>query len=193
VTVPPRTGIAYVRHLIPLTEPRDITQIRDALASLPDIVVNISASAGGPSVALSDENLAAALAEPGRTLAADALPDAVYFQIMSGKIAEAIGESEAFRGTLASHSVAELGAGADRIARHLEQIHFLLRGYALQRPQAGLNDSIQELERLRDQFVRSAFEHFDNVRCMDDLHYEIVPALQGIASMFSSEKGGTVL
>jgi hypothetical protein len=186
VTSPVPDKIGYVRHTVHIVEPRTTQQVLGELAALRDlVVVNVAESMDSPAVALSHDNLSAVLAQAGDSLVVEALPFQMYQRIMRDKIEQMIDEAAAMRGALRTRVVADLGPEADRLARHLEQLHFLLGGYSLQRSNRDLPQAIQELETLRDQLLQSALEYQDNVRCMDDLHYEIVPALRKITAYFA--------
>jgi hypothetical protein len=158
---------------------RELVALRDL------VVVNIAESMDSPAVALSHDNLSAVVAQAGDSLVVEALPFQMYQRIMRDKIEQIIDEAAAIRGVLRNRAVADIGPEADRLARYLEQLHFLLGGYTLQQANPDLSQAIQGLETLRDQLLRSAFEYQDNVRCMDDLHYEIVPALRKIGAYFA--------
>jgi hypothetical protein len=45
-------------------------------------------------------------------------------------------------------------------------------------------ENVQKLRDSLGQLTASCREHGDNVRCMDDLQYEILPPLKGLLKLF---------
>jgi hypothetical protein len=174
----------YSRHTIAVADPRDYLAILRALSRLPAVVVVNIVEPSGKAKLLSEESLMAALAEAPETLTVDALRADAFSAVMRQNVEAGRREAEALRRLLRDRPVSDLGAEVAAVLRHLDQLLLLLTGYALQRDNAAVPRLGHALATLREQMAASAGQFADNVRCMDDLHYEIVPALEKLWNMF---------
>jgi hypothetical protein len=177
----------YARHAVPVADAGNIRAVLRALGALPGlIVVNLVEPGGAATVALSEESLANLLATGPETLIVETLPRATYQRVMRDKIELATREAIALRTILCSCAIGDVPTEASTVVRHVDQILFLLRSYALQDGRSRVTALIDALAARRQRLAESCFESGDNVRCMDDLQYEVVPVLQDVAQLFGS-------
>lgn len=175
----------YSKHAIRIKDQNGIHQVLRILSSLQDlVVVNIAESAEMKPILFSEENLHAILADAPESLFVEALPLGKYKKLMCDKIDHAVESTLALRAMLRTQYVADLAAqGRDFLAK-LDQILLLLNCYALQNAQSSVAESVQKLRNSLGQLTASSCEHGDNVRCMDDLQYEILPVLKKLLKLF---------
>src|SRR5207253_1307589 len=146
------------------------------------VVVNIVSSADAQPVFLSEGNLRAMLSKTSELMVVEALPIGVYSQLVGGKIEQTFREAEALRSVLRTRYVSELSTEVTAFLALLDQLALLVEGYLLQRGAESVETP--SIGALRDGLATSSFTFADNCRCMDDLHYEIVPALQALLRCF---------
>jgi len=176
----------YTQQAIPLKDFRNLRQVLRDLSNVRERVVVNLVEPTNRTLALSAETLRAALAGGPDSLVVQSLPRDVYRRVMCGKVERVAVEAAGLRGELRHRFVNDLAVELAGFLQHLDQLLFLLHGYALQDWRPRVTRLVQALTDLRTQLARSAAEHRDNVRCMDDLHYEIVPTLAALAQVFLS-------
>lgn len=175
----------YSRRTIGIKDQNDIHQVLQALSSLPDlVVVNIAGAAGDKPVLFSRENLHTILAGAPESLFVEALPIGQYKSLMGDRIDQAIQSTLSLRAMLRTRFAAELAAQIREFVAKLEQILPLLNCYALQKAGSSVAENMQKLRNSLGQLTASCREHGDNVRCMDDLQYEILPTLKKFLKLF---------
>lgn len=175
-----RPAMSYSRHVIFAGEPATMDHAVAALTALADaIAVNVRAEESAEPVAISEESLRHVIDGSRTHFVVDAVPMAVFLDVLRTKIADLHVEAERFRATLRSEYIEETVAEWQSIVRHLDQTLFLLRGFALQRPNPELAAATTKLSQARDA-VLLAVDARDNVAAMDTLRYEIAPALEDI-------------
>lgn len=175
----------FSKHAIRIKDQKDICQVLQAISSLQDlVVVNIADSAEMRPILLSEENLHAILADAPESLFVEALPLGEYKKLMRDKIDQVVQSAISLRATLRTNYVADLAAQVRDFLKQLDQIFLMLKCYALQNAQSSVAENVQKLQILLGQLAASSFEHGDNVRCMDDLQYQILPALKNLLKMF---------
>lgn len=106
------------------------------------------------------------------------LPLGEYKKLAGDKIDEAVQWTLSLRAMLRTQYVAEMGGQVLEFVARLEQILPLLNSYAVQKTDSGAAENVQKLRDSLHQLTASCREHSDNVRCMDDLQYEILPVLK---------------
>jgi hypothetical protein len=148
------------------------------------VVVNIAASAEMKPVLFSEENLHTILAGGPESLVVEALALGEYRKLVGDKIDQAVHWTLSLRAMLRTQFVAELAAQVREFVAGLEQILPLLNCYALQKTGSGVAEDLQKLRNSLRGLTASWREHGDNVRCMDDLQYEILPVLKRLLKMF---------
>ncbi len=196
----PTTGrSAYSQHEIAIKDPENLRQVLRELSSLRDrVVVNLVLPAEAlaevdvPAAsvqALSAQTLTAALSGRPATLQVQALPLGLYQQVMRDKIARIAGATRELRARLRSRFVVELAADLDGLVQQLDQLLFLVNGYAMQDWRPRVTRLVETLTTVRKELTESVTA-CDNVRCMDDLHYDIVPVLNGLLEVFASRQNG---
>jgi hypothetical protein len=171
-----------------VAEAGSTSQVLRAIAALPEVVVvNLVEASGTGTTALSEDALSSLLATGPDAIVVEALPRVTYQRVMRDKIELATREAVALRTILCSCAIGDVPTEAGTVLRHIDQILFLLRSYALQDTRSKLPRLIDALAERRQRLAESCFESGDNVRCMDDLQYEVVPVLQDVSRVF----GGT--
>jgi hypothetical protein len=178
--------MGYSRHTIPVGDRRDVGNILEAISRLPNlVVVNLVSPIHSKPVCFCTENLRAMLTDAPGSLLVETLPGAEYKRVVTDAIDQTAQVAAGLRAALRSQPVAGLtGEVADFLLR-LDPLLLLLDGFVLQRADLRLGPSMLKLRDLRGQVAASWFEHEDNVRCMDDLQYEILPSLRSIRKAFS--------
>lgn len=176
----------YSRHSVAVADASNAPQVLRALAALPEVVVvNLVETSGATTVAFSEESLSSLLATAPAAIVVEALPRATYERVMRDKIELATREAIALRTILCSCAIVDVPTEASTVLRHVDQILFLLRSYALQDTRSRTTRVIESLAERRQRLADSCFESGDNVRCMDDLQYEVVPVLQEVTRLFT--------
>lgn len=185
MTARPVTRTAYAELVLGLKDPGNLRQVLRDLSNLRERVVVNLIDAQGRTTALSADSLHQALAGHPSTLAVQALPPDLYRSVMRDKVARVADEGRQLRPLLRDRFLQELGAEVSAFLQHLDQLVFLLHGYALQDWRPRVTRLVKTLSGLGGQLAQSAGEYSDNVRCMDDLHYEILPTLNGLGEIFN--------
>ncbi len=175
----------FSKHTIRIKEPGDIHQVLRSLSGLQKLVaVNIAQSAEMKPVLVSEENLRALLADAPESLFVEALPLGKYQKLVRDKIGQVVQSALALRASLRTHYVADLAAQVRDFLAQLDQTLLMLNCYALQNAQSGVSEAVQKLRCYLGQFIASSCDLGDNVRCMDDLQHEILPALKKLMRVF---------
>jgi len=100
------------------------------------------------------------------------------------KIAQVAQSMLSLRAALRNHYVADPTAQIREFISQLEPVLLLLKCYTLQNAGSGIAEHVRKLQDLSGQLATSSFEHGDNVRCMDDLQYQILPVLNKLLKVF---------
>jgi len=166
--------VEFSRHTIPVKNQKEAPQVLQTISGLKNlVVVNVASSIEPNPVLFSEENL--------RALLADA-PE--YKKLMRDKIDQVARALLSLRAALRTSYVADMAGQVRDFVRQLDQTLLMLKCYALQNAQSGVAENVQKLQVLIGQLAASSFMHGDNVRCMDDLQYEILPALKALLRVF---------
>lgn len=118
------------------------------------------------------------------TVLVDVAADSVYRPFVRSIIAGAAGAALAIRDALRSAPVSSLAHVFAQLCQQLDVVALMAEGYALQRRDAELLAQAGAVSAASRALRESAAMHDDNVRCMDDLHYEVTPALQRLDQRF---------
>jgi hypothetical protein len=97
---------------------------------------------------------------------------------MRDNIVQAIQSTHELRAALCTHWVADLDLQMRAFLSQLNQIILLFESQNPQNARLGMVEDFRRLRELGRQLAASGFEYKDNVRCMDDLQYEILPVLE---------------
>jgi len=177
--------VEYSRQVIRIHDRSDIQQILKIISGLQDlVVVNIASSAEMKPVLFSEENLRTILAGSPESLLLEGLPLAEYKRLVGEKIDQTVHSTLSLRAMLRTHFAAELVDEMREFVARLNEILPLLDCHALQNARSGVAENVQKLRDSLGQLTASCREHGDNVRCMDDLQYEILPPLKGLLKLF---------
>jgi hypothetical protein len=177
--------LEYIKDIVRIQDPGNKDQVLLAISSLRDLVVmTIAGAAEMEPVLFSDENLHAILAAAPEQLFVEGLPLGKYKKLARDKIDGAAQSALALRAGLRTAYVADLAATVRDFLSQLDQVLQLLRCYALQNARSDLSGLGRELQDLIGQLATASFERSDNVRCMDDLQHQIVPALKKLLWVF---------
>jgi hypothetical protein len=177
--------LEYIKDIVRIQDPGNKDQVLLAISSLRDLVVmTIAGAAEMEPVLFSDENLHAILAAAPEQLFVEGLPLGKYKKLAREKIDRAVQSALALRAGLRTAYVADLAATVRDFLSQLDQVLQLLRCYALQNARSDLSGLGRELQDMIGQLAASSFEGGDNVRCMDDLQHQIVPALKKLLWVF---------
>ncbi len=148
------------------------------------VAVNVASSPEASPVVLTEENLLDILAAQPDSIVVDALPAREFSAIVREKLDSLMRSAASLRTALRDQFVADLQQQAGAFLAQLDSAVLILQCYSLQAGPALVNRKIGELQDLRQRLALSSFDHADNVRCMDDLQYGIVPALKAIRKFF---------
>jgi hypothetical protein len=177
--------VTYSKHTIPLTRHEDIHQVLRRFSHEQHLVVlNVATAAAMRPVFLCEENLSAVLAGAPAELCVEALPRGAFRTLACDRIAESVQASLSLRVALRTQRVVDLASQANSLLSQLHQLVLLLECAVLQGTQPAAADNVRTLRNVSAQFAGSSFEHGDNVRCMDDLQYEILPTLRDSLKLF---------
>jgi hypothetical protein len=177
--------VEFSRHTISLNDQKGIHQVLQTMSSQQDlIVVNIADSAVRRPVLLSQENLDAILSGTPEFLFVEALPLRDFKRRMRDDIGQAIESTVGLRARLRAEYVYDLEAQVREFLSRLEQIRLMINCYVLQNSKSGVGENSKNLQSALGQLSVSSFEHGDNVRCMDDLQYQILPSLKLLQKIF---------
>ena len=175
----------FSRHTIPVKNQKEAPQVLQTISGLKNlVVVNVASSIEPNPVLFSEENLRALLADAPESLFVEALPLGEYKKLMRDKIDQVARALLSLRAALRTSYVADMAGQVRDFVRQLDQTLLMLKCYALQNAQSGVAENVQKLQVLIGQLAASSFMHGDNVRCMDDLQYEILPALKALLRVF---------
>ena len=179
-------NVEHAPQTIRLRNPGNVGDLLHMLAtSWSDLVmVNVGAATETKRLFFCAANLDALLAIHPEELVVEALPEAGYKQLARQTVDQVIQAAQALRTALRTQYVADAGAGVVDLVLRVDRLTLLLDGYALQRPRPEICQAADRLRRVRDELASSSVPSGDNVRCMDDLQYEMLPALQAIRQLF---------
>jgi hypothetical protein len=177
--------VEFSRHTISLHDQKDIHQVLQTLSSQQDlIVVNIADSAVGRPMLLSQENLDAILNGAPESLFVETMPLRDFKRRMREDIAQSIESTVGLRARLRSEYVHDLEPQVREFLSRLEQILLMINCYVMQNSKSGVGENSKNLQSALGRLSVSSFEHGDNVRCMDDLQYQILPSLRLLQKIF---------
>ncbi len=144
------------------------------------VVVNIANSPEGGDVLFTLDNLRTLLAAGTRKLYMEAMAEKQYGALMGQQIAQLLVAIEQLEDQLRAQYITDLFAATSDLLFQLQNLVVLLTCLALQKKHTQLSESLEALGRFQEQLGNTVFFLEDNVRCLDDLQYEIVPCLQKI-------------
>ena len=175
----------YIKDTVRIRQPGSEDQVLLAISGLHDlVVVNIAGDAKMAPVSFCSENLHAILAAAPEQLLVEGLPPGKYKKLARETIDRAVQSALALRASLRTAYVADLAAAVRDLLSQLDQVLQLLSCYALQNARSCPSGLDRELQERIAQLAVASFERGDNVRCMDDLQHEIVPALKKLLRVF---------
>jgi hypothetical protein len=131
------------------------------------------------------DSLEGALRDAPGQLTVQMMPLDAYRSVVTGKLRGMMSAASALRGSLRERPAGDCAEGIRALVAGILQAAAIVGALAFQRSSDELHTHAQAIHRLAAQLAASAFEHADNVRCMDDLHYEIVPRLTAAAEAMS--------
>lgn len=114
----------------------------------------------------------------------DVAADCAYRPFVHAVIAGAMSAVLAIREALRSAPVASMSAPCLQLCQQLDVIALMVEGYGLQSAESVLMTRAGVLAAASQGLRESVTAADDNVRCMDDLHYEISPALHVLGETF---------
>lgn len=184
-----------MRHQVNIGRPPDLDALRERLSAQLQrgrlgervIVVNIGRLGSERLVMFCSDNAREVLSS--ETVLVDAAVDTEYRPFVRSVIAGVMSKVCALREALRSTDVFSLAAACGQLCQQLDACALMAEGYAMQSTGDGLITCAGALAAASRAFRESAAVYRDNVRCMDDLHYEIMPALNGVERYFSGLAG----
>lgn len=175
------------RQPVHLAAPSDIQALLAALAkqvslngqSGDAVVVNIGSFGAEHLVLFCSANLGPAIAN-AQTVVVDVTDGTAYRAFARAVVESAIRSVGGLREAMRAVPVSLLGVQCVQVSQQLDTTALMVEGYALQRTHSELTLAAAALAAATRLFKESARVHEDNVRCMDDLRYEVMPALARI-------------
>jgi hypothetical protein len=175
--------VGFACHAITLEGRKDPRLILQILASQDFIVVTIADSPESRPVAFSAQNLDVILSGDPEIIFVEGLPVREFKGRMREDLGQMIEAALGLRATLRGEYVHDLEARIREFLSRLEQILTMIRCYALQSSDSTAVH-LKKLEQDLGTFAESCFERGDNVCCMDDLQYQILPSLKMLQKIF---------
>lgn len=151
----------------------------DAGRTGPFSVVNIGVE-GAPLRLFCSPNVHVALAANADMLAVDLAPTVQYVQFARNGVELTMSVAGAVSALLRTTPVASCVAQLAELRQRLELMALLADGFALQHRDAQLADAAQHVSGTTRSLIASA-GRADNVACLDDLRYALMPALAAVA------------
>lgn len=184
--------LALTRHLVPNpSAPNRETFIAALLAQLQNdsgrersIIVNVGEAGTERLVLFCSANLTAPIVAAG-TVAVDVAAVSAYRPFVRSIVAGARGAVLTIREALRSVPVVSVSTACLQLCQQLDVIALMAEGYALQSGDDAQQARAQALLSASQALRESATRTDDNVRCMDDLHYEVSPALHAVDETFA--------
>jgi hypothetical protein len=175
---PKASPAGYERHVIPVVAADEHGGLGLDLAYWPDLIAVNVVDAAGAATLLSTTMLDAVLATRPLTVTVETLPLSHYRELVAGKARQSLTIAVAVRGLLRTHTVAEIASEIEAFLRHVRELVLLLSVYLVRHDDSRVAGAVRVLMNGADQCQASAFRLEDTVRCMDDIAYEIVPAIE---------------
>lgn len=170
--------VEFLKHVIAVKE-QSLRQVQETIANLKDFVpLRLAGSEHRTPVAFTDESLQAILATAPDSLHLEGFAPAMFKKCVVANIDQAVATALSLRGILCRTHVAELAPQMRDFISELEPLVRLLECHARRSGQSGVAENAQRLNDALLQFAASSFEREDNVLCMDDLQYQILPVLK---------------
>jgi len=107
-----------------------------------------------------------------------------YKRVMRGKIDQAIHSVTMLRAALRSRQACDLTSQSRDLLSQLQNVLLMFQCFELQASRAGAGEIVSVLHNLLGKFEVSGVVLCDNVRCMDDLQYELLPVLHTLRTFF---------
>ena len=174
----------FSRHTISLKGRTDIRDILESLSRQGLVAVNIAASLEENSRFLSQENLDAILTASPESLFVEALSLLEFMRLIRRDVGDVIELSLELRARLRTEYVNNLGAEIQSFLGRIEKTRLMIGCYVLQNENSAAAENSEKLQRSLVLLSESSFAHDDNVRCMDDLQYHILPILKLLQKIF---------
>jgi hypothetical protein len=137
---------------------------------------------------LNDEAIDAALASGAPAIELDVLPADRYHALVGSTVDRALVAAQALRDDWRRRPIGETADATRACLRQLGVVVALVLLAGRQRHDTSLLRTSGRLSGLAEQLRVSAFELDDIVRAMDDLHYDIVPALVALRAAVAAER-----
>lgn len=118
------------------------------------------------------------------TVVVDVAVDSAYRTFVRSVIASATSTVLALREALRSVPLPGMGAPCQQLCQQLDVIALMTEGYGLQSGDSGQQALAGGLAAASQRLRESVTATDDNVRCMDDLHYDVSPALHAVDETF---------
>ncbi len=181
--------MSYQRRTIEIEYHADVARVLQCLAAVPDlVVVNVGVPGEEIPPLFCEENLRTILAAAPHELLIEAMPVGEYKELVRVKVGRGIQLLLALRAGLRTSYVADLTAQVGEFLRELEELLLMMGCWNLRQARPDVNKEVGRLDTLRGQLAASAFELGDNVRCMDDLQYQILPVLESLSKAFKPHR-----
>jgi hypothetical protein len=173
--------IENTRSVLELPNEVDCDFVMQKIAELKSVVViNIANSPDGGDVLFTLDNLQILLAADTRKLYLETMEEKQYGALMGQHIAQLLLAIEQLENQLRDQYITDLFVSTSDLLFQLQNLVVTLTCFALQKKHTLLSESLETLRQFKEQLSNTVFFLEDNVRCLDDLHYEIVPCLQKI-------------
>jgi hypothetical protein len=169
----------YVRFIRPIPGGADRARLWQAIGRIEGHVAVNAVDASGAVALLTDASVDALAGQ--RSVTVEALPEQRFREIAGSKIRGALETATTLRAAWRTRPIGDTASQLQTLLQRLTEIALLASLFARQRRSRAGGREADALVTLAGQLSRSAFHFDDTVRASDDVHHEIIPALQRLS------------
>jgi len=183
--------VKYNQHTLNLDGEKSSENALEMIRGFKDeVVVNIAGDPKAAPILFTVENLKAAISKGGVALVLETLPVEVYSELILREIQLVKQSSEEIRALLRNQFIYDIREVVNRFLGKFQNMANILNCYALQHPQSMVAENMEKLSELLPQLGTACFKLRDNVRFMDNLQYDVIPALHTLTKTMQQNVHG---
>lgn len=142
------------------------------------VVINISGTSNEQAILFTADNLQTLLLAGIRKLYVETMEEKQYWLIMSQQLSSLLASAEEIEDQLYNRYVTDMFVPITDLLSRMQNIIVMLTCFALQKDYKLLSSKLEQLRQFQKELSNSAFFLEDNVCCLDNLHYQMVPCLK---------------
>lgn len=151
------------------------------------VIINISSTPNERAVLFTADNLQALLLTGLRKLYVEIMEEKQYRSLMLQQLTNLLASAEKIESHLYNEYVTDLFVPITDFLSRLQNITVMLTCLALQKDYNHLSKNLDELHQFQEELGNCALFLEDNVCCLDDLHYKIMPCLKQIINQMKNK------